>query len=417
MKLVLHDFKIVDAAFETIGSVIVDDEKITDVISREDFLRDESRLGRHLNNAGLVVNGNGKFILTCGFVDMHAHFRSPGFPKKETIESGCLAAAAGGWTTVVCMANTKPVIDNAEAAFKIKKTSDSLGLIDLYPVLSLTKKMQGKRLVDFLNTPPNTQAGVYPYSPLLLSEDGKDVENEELFLQAMKKAAYLDIPVSCHCDIQNEVYAVRRAVRLGKKADCKLHIAHISTKAAAEVVRQNKKHFRLTAEATPHHIALNVKDGQKLGIENFGKVAPPLRSEKDRMAIIEALADCTIDAIATDHAPHTQSDKMKGDPGFSGLETAFSVCNTILVKENNFSLNRLLSLLNAAPASILGLNDRAHIAAGYRADLVVLDSEKKYVCRAEDLKSRGKNSPFDKKELTGKVVMTIRGGNIVYSLF
>jgi dihydroorotase len=361
------------------------------------------------------------------FVDLHAHFRDPGFPDKETLESASLAAVAGGYTTLVCMANTKPPLDTREATDALKLRSDALGLIDLYPALALTEGMAGTALAPALLSPA-------PQSVRLLSEDGRDVTDDALFRAAFQAARRMGIPVSCHCDAGGEAaaraklageprsvwsrieenVATSRALRLGRQAGAHVHIAHVSTQEALELVREAKRagHAPLTCEATPHHLCLTERDADTLGAESFGRVNPPLRTERDRQALIAGLADGSIDAIATDHAPHTQADKAGGAPGFTGLETSFAACFTELVCTGRISLSRLSALMSASPARILGLHDRGRIAAGLRADLVAIGPA--WTVDGATLKSRGKNTPFHGRALSGRVVMTLRQGCVVF---
>ncbi|MDR3324830.1 MAG: dihydroorotase [Spirochaetaceae bacterium] len=407
--------RIVDDRSDFLGHVAVANGVIVDVIELTESLAARKPLfAKYLMTAVRIVRGRGELLLMPGFVDMHAHFREPGFPEKETLESASLAAARGGWTTVVCMANTNPAIDTVERAAEIKRRSDELGLTDLHPALSLTKGMMRKELSDIAARTKNDCG----YMPLLLSEDGNDVADDELFLSALRCAAALDIPVSCHCDVNGEAAAIRRAINLGLKAGCKLHIAHVSTKESVEAIENAKwehKKFALTAEATPHHLALTKDDALRLGENTFGAVAPPLRSEDDRSALLDALDNNTIDAIATDHAPHTRADKEGGAPGFSGLETALPVVWDTLIHHDEYSVQRLSYYMSASPARILGLKDRGYVRKGMRADIVVVDPKLKTTVKAEDFFSRGKNSPFIGKELQGKILMTMANGRIVYS--
>jgi len=387
------------------------------------------------------------------FVDLHAHFRDPGFPEKETLESASLSAAAGGFGTVICMANTKPVTDTIIGAAAIKSRSDVLGLIDLYPVLSLTKGMEGRELSEISGLPGDL------YVPLMLSEDGKDLPDDDLFLAAMKEAKRIGIPISCHCDFGGpeaeaakktgqpravwsrieENNAVRRVIDLGKKAGCHIHIAHVSTKEAVEMIRQAKaaihsglrndeQHnelpgaaFTLTCEVMPHNLCLTGEDAKRLGDESWGRVNPPLRSEDDRKALVQAVADGTIDAIATDHAPHSRTDKEQGAPGFSGFETAFAAAFTELVRGSVIGLKRLSSLMSARPARLLGFGGgsrrRGRILPGYRADLVIVDTGASWIVEPEGFKTKGKNSPFAGKELYGKILMTLYSGRVVYTCY
>jgi dihydroorotase len=418
-RIILKDFRVVDVDNDFFGSVIIENGIIKEIITDTNNVHD----------GDIVING--KFfapsvVLMPAFIDLHAHFREPGFPEKETsfpsetLESASLAAVAGGYTTVVCMANTRPVIDTHEQARALKARCNALGLIDLYPVLSLTKNMEGKELSEIKKI--SSAAGV-----LMLSEDGKDLLDDNLFLAAMGEAKRLGVLISCHCDFGKleagaENDAIRRAIELGKQAGCHIHIAHVSTKEAAEIIRDAKKNlpanngFLLTCEATPHHIGATEEDARRMGDKSFGRVNPPLRTEADRQAIIAAINDGTVDAIATDHAPHREADKAAGSPGFVGLETAFAVCLSNLTGKiaPNKELQRLSALLSANPAKILGLRDRGGIAEGLRADIVIADIQAKRKVVPEQFKSRGKCSPFAGMELQGKILMTLNAGKIVF---
>ncbi|GHT95960.1 dihydroorotase [Spirochaetia bacterium] len=437
---ILKNFRVIDETMDALGSVVIEDGLIRDVIPGEA----DGRLAPYLAAAELVLDGSllaaggAPPVLMPAFTDLHAHFRDPGFPEKETLESASLAAAGGGYGTVVCMANTNPVLDTAEGAAALKARSDALALIDLYPVLALTKGMAGRELSGIRDLPDRNGAAL-PYFPRLLSEDGKDVNDDGLFLAAFAEARRLGLPVSCHCDFGGEEAeaakkagqpraiwsrieennGTRRAIALGKRAGCHVHIAHVSTKEAAELIREAKAGtggtgFTLTCEATPHHIALTEARAIELGDESWGRVNPPLRTGEDRQAIIAALLDGTIDAIATDHAPHSKDDKAKGAPGFTGLETGFSVCFTELVQNGRMSLSRLSALMSAAPSRILDLQDRGRIAPGLRADLVIADTGMQGIPDAACVRSRGKNAPFNNMNLTGTILMTLQRGRIIF---
>jgi dihydroorotase len=409
-RIILKNFRIIDATHDFHGSIVIENDIIKEIIADT----------TNVINGDIVINGdtfNQSVVLMPSFIELHAHFREPGFSEKETVEAASLAAVAGGYTTSVCMANTNPVIDTAEKASALKTRTAALGLIDLYPVLSLTKNMEGKELSQIKELP---SAG----NILMLSEDGKDLLDDNLFLAAMGEAKRLGVPVSCHCDLgkaesaEAENNAISRAIELGRKAGCHIHIAHVSSGEGAEIIRAAKKSlpadngFFLTCEATPHHIGATSADARRMGDRSFGRVNPPLRTEADRQAIIAAVNDGTIDAIATDHAPHTHADKAAGAPGFTGLETAFAVCLSILP---DIGLQRLSALLSANPARILGLRDRGGIAAGLRADLVIADTQAKWKAEPEKFKSRGKYSPFTDRELPGKMLMTFNAGKIVFN--
>ena len=425
MKVVLRNFRIVDETNDFFGSIFIENGVIREVVNGND----------NFSGADIVINGE-KFgasaVLMPAFIDLHAHFREPGFPEKETLESASLAAAAGGFTTVVCMANTNPVIDTIEKAAALKTRSDNLGLVDLYPVLSLTKNMEGLEISGIKELSSKCKTFELP---IMLSEDGKDVEDEDLFLAAMIEAKRLGIPVSCHCDLGGkESSAVSRAVELGKKAKCHIHIAHVSTAESIEIIREEKINlptgngFNLSCEVTPHHIGVTEEDARLMGEKSFGRVNPPLSSESDRQIIISAVKDGTIDVIATDHAPHSESDKANGAPGFSGLETAFAASITNLFPPlspspsvtsvssvvKNIELCRLSALMSSNPARIIGLNDRGRIKVGLRADIAIVDTQAEWKVKPENFKSKGKCCPFKDKVLKGKIIMTFNAGKIVF---
>jgi dihydroorotase len=455
MMTVLKNFRIVDKNTDMPGALIIENGIIREIISYGDSSANH-HIDSLIDRADVVINGlevpfgGGGLeeqlpVLMPAFVDLHAHFRDPGFPEKEVLESASLAAAAGGYGAIVCMANTKPVVDSAEKMAALKSRSCALDLIDLYPVMSLTKNMEGRELSDLAGLPAKNESAYN--GPLMLSEDGRDIACDDIFLQAMKEARRIGIPVSCHCDAGGkeaekakqagesrnvwsrieENIATERAIALGKEARCHIHIAHVSTKEAAAIVRSAKAAMAdprklLTCEAAPHHIALTGARSHELGDESYGRVNPPLRGEEDRQALVEAILDGTIDAIATDHAPHTEEDKAKGAPGFSGLETSFAACNTVLVKSGFMDIRRLSALMSANPARILGLDSssrgggRGFILPGFRADLVIADIHKKWKVDPGAFKSRGKNSAFTGMDLWGKIVMTLRGGRIIFQI-
>jgi dihydroorotase len=444
-RILLKNFRIIDESADTIGSVLVEGGLISAV--------SPSGTGFAGLGAALCIDAEGLLpgrrpVLTPAFTDLHAHFRDPGLDRgplpPETLESASMAAAAGGYGTLVCMANTKPPLDTLKAVAAVKSRADALGLIDLYPAMTLTAGMEGRSLSGITALSPD------PPFPRLLSEDGRDVACDSLFLAAFAEARRLGLAVSCHCDyggpeaeaakqagLGRDVWsrieennATRRILDLGRRAGCRIHIAHVSTMEAADMIRrakaalaegsgpENGKGFALTCEVTPHHLALTGETARALGDESHGRVNPPLRTEADRQALIAAVLDGTIDAIATDHAPHTEADKAKGAPGFTGLETAFAVCRTELVREGRLNLSRLSALMSANPARILGLGEsRGRIAPGFRADLVILDAEAPRRADPGAFASRGKNSPFAGRELLGRVLMTIHGGRVVYESF
>lgn len=426
-----------------------------------------------------VIDATG-LVLMPALVELHAHFRDPGFPWKETVESGGAAAAAGGYATVACMANTKPVIDGVPILRDLRQRAARLGAVDLYPALSFTRGMEGSD-VSHLDA-PEVAAAASDGELRIVSEDGKDVVDEGIFRAALRAAARLGVLASCHCDFGadeaakakgsgaprsdwsriEEDRATERALRLAEEEDVPVHIAHVSTRASLELVRTAKARagrsatapgrgvtakaslnsdgtapsdsaprdgaalpgvlgsfrgsvgFRVSCEATPHHLLLTEEDAERLGGESFGRVNPPLRSADDRQALREGLSDGTIDAIATDHAPHGVQDKEAGAPGFTGLETALASCMDALVAPGIIDLRRLSALMSATPARLLGLADRGRIAVGLRADLALVDEAAPWIVDAEALVSRGKNSPFLGRRLEPRVVLTLKEGVVTF---
>ena len=380
------------------------------------------------------------------FIDMHVHMRDPGLTQKEDIRTGCMAAAAGGFGTVVLMPNTNPVISTQEMAVYNDKKGDDLGFCRVIQSVSITKGFDGNT-ISHLNKLNNK---IVP----LITEDGHEVASSAVMLNAMKTAAGKKIIVSCHCedpDLAEEARALRkkalailnkrklsredkakaqkilrqaheilavaedaatfRNIRLAQEAGVHLHVCHVSTEQCLDAIKEAKKKGQnITCEVTPHHLALNCQKGDN----KFQIVNPPLRPESDRLAVVEALMDGTADVIATDHAQHTQSDKASGSPGFSGLETAFATCDTTLCLENGMSLKKLSEKMSARPAEILGLKDCGLLEEGMNADLTIVDTDKVWRVHGEDFASKGKYTPLEGKRLTGEIVATFYNGKIVF---
>ncbi len=436
MRSLFRNFRLVDELKDELGSVLVEDGRIAAILPPDVNPSDISpKAGPFLR----VFDGQkdkGALALLPAFVETHAHFRDPGWPEKETVESGSLAAAAGGYGSVVCMANTDPVMDDPAAAAALKARSDSLGFIDLYPALAATRGLGGK---DYSHLDREVSSEITP----VVSDDGKDVADAAVFTAVFKAAAARGLLVSCHCDLGSEAEAVRRALSLAKEAGAPVHIAHVSTRESVEAVRAAKRQAalglrpRVSAEATPHHLALTDADAKRLGLSSFGRVHPPLASEADREALIDALYEGTIDVIATDHAPHTKAAKEAGAPGFIGLESAFAVCHTLLCEpegatedkaeelagrlktglyraKKRFSLSALSALMSAVPARVLGLKDRGLLRVDLRADFALIDLDAVWTVDERFFLSRSSNSPFIGRRLRGRVTATIHGGRVVY---
>ncbi|MCK5580096.1 MAG: dihydroorotase [Candidatus Omnitrophica bacterium] len=380
-----------------------------------------------------VVDVEGKKVLP-GLVDLHAHFREPGREDKETIETGSRAAAKGGFTTVMCMPNTSPVIDNAMMVDAIFQKVRRAGLINVIPIGAITKGQQDQELVDMFEM---KKAGC-----LALSDDGKSVNSSQMMRLAFEYAKMVDILLIEHCQdpdlsaggVMNEGYhstllgmkgdpglseivIVARDIELAKYLDTRVHLAHISLKRSVELIRQAKAQgVKVTAEVCPHHFSLTEEIVKSF--DPNAKVNPPLRTQEDVDAVKKGLKDGTLDCIATDHAPHTQEDKEVGFGdapfGMIGLETAFGLGVSELVDKKVLSLPQLVEKMSAAPAKIVGLEAKGVVAEGFDADLVVVDVEREWEVKAEDFVSKSKNSPFIGKALKGCVEKTICGGKIVY---
>ena len=436
-KTLIHNVKLVDYTLNTPGAVEIEDGIIKTVITDDKTVKDYLQKLKTQPEAE-IIDGSG-LVLMPAFVDMHTHFRYPGQTQKEEPECALRAAAAGGFGTVVLMPNTTPVMSDFETAKKIQAELCEYGLADVIQTMSITK--------DFAGTDTSHLDNITKSDIPVISEDGHDVQSAALMLQAMQKCAKKGIIVSCHCEevslvplaavprkkaveLQKtgadtktpaplfdeaekilalaEDTATERNLRIAQAAGCNIHIAHVSTRESIDAVRRAKKarpEF-ITCEVTPHHLALTKARNEF--------VNPPLRSEDDRQALLKAIQDGTVDAISTDHAPHTESDKQNGACGFTGLETAFAVCCTNLVKTKLITINKLSELMSANPAKRLGLNCGA-LAAGKKADLVLVDLNKKWKVDSSKFFSKGKYSPFNGEILTGRITATFHNGRKVFS--
>ncbi len=356
------------------------------------------------SNDGDVIDAGGRTLMPA-FVDLHAHFRDPGFPEKETLESGCRAALAGGYTTVSVMANTRPVCDSAAVAGDITARAKRLGWIDVLAVGAITERLEGRRLADLDRLAEHVWA---------FSDDGRGVQSPELAEQAFAAAARLDRPIFEHCETdgvndpdRSEEQMAARDLRLAARFGARLHVAHVrSVETQAMIARARKQGVAVSCEVTPHHLCLD----QDLGY----RVNPPLAGVQARAKLVAAVRAEEIDAIATDHAPHTEKDKLAGAPGISGIETAFSLLYTELVCTEVLTLAELSRAMSAGPARLLGLQRRCGLLSqGMSADLVVIDEHASWKVTADSLRSKGKNTPLLGRTLQGRVWATIRGGSVM----
>jgi dihydroorotase len=375
-------------------------------------------------------------LVVCpGFIDLHCHLRQPGFEPKETIATGTAAAAKGGFTTVCCMPNTSPPLDNAALISYVKQIAAAEAVIRVLPIGCISRCRKGEELADMAEL---ARAGVMGFS-----DDGSYVPHALLMRQAMEYAWSLGLPIIEHCEelelaaggqmneglvatrlglpgIPNaaEEVAVARDIILAETTGAWLHVAHVSTAGSVKLIRQAKKRgVKITAEATPHHLILT--EEAVLGYNTMAKVNPPLRTHRDTEALIAGLIDGTIDAIATDHAPQTENDKLCefeiAAPGISGLETALGSLMG-LVHAGKMSLNHLIAKLTAGPAKILDgrFGKLGTLAVGAPADIVIFDPETSWTVEAVKFASKGKNTPLNGKTLKGKVLTTIYNGKVVY---
>ncbi|MFP4473814.1 MAG: dihydroorotase [Candidatus Omnitrophota bacterium] len=403
----------------------------------QDILIEKGRIaaiGKGLSGRGVkVIDAGGKKVLP-GLIDIHAHLREPGQEEKETIETGSRAAAHGGFTTVFCMPNTRPAIDNAEIVEAVKAEARRVGLVNVIPIGAVTKGQQDQELVDMFEM---RAAGC-----LALSDDGKSVNNSQLMLLAMKYAQMARVLLIQHCEdpllsrkgVMNEGYQstvlgmrgdpapsetviLARDIELSAYLKIPLHFAHLSLRRSCDLVRRAKADgIPVTAECCPHHFTLT--EEAVAGFDANTKVNPPLRSADDVEALKEALADGTLDCIATDHAPHSREDKERGfdgaPPGMSGFETAFGLAMTELVHTKVLTLAQLTDKMSHSPARLMGLETKGEIAEGRDADLVIVDPDEEWTVDTADFYSKGKNSPFAGRRLKGRVRVTICGGKVVY---
>jgi len=381
-----------------------------------------------------VFDASGLYIAP-GFIDIHTHLREPGYEEKETIETGTASAAAGGFTAVVSMANTNPVVDDPSVVEYIRKKAELAGKARVYPVAAVTRGLEGEVINEYYFL---KRAGA-----VALSDDGKFILNSQVMRNALEYARFHELCIISHCEdpflaeytFMNEGYtstrlglrgtpavseeiAVSRDIKLAQLTGARLHIAHVSTQGAVELIKSAKrKGVAVTAEVTPHHLTLD--DTVLESYDSNLKVNPPLRSKRDVNTLRQALKEGVIDCIATDHAPHNEIDKQvefdRAPSGMIGLETAFPLLNTELVKKGVLDLVDLVRLITIEPARVLGI-EGGRIVKGAQADLVLFDPDEVWTYRREDIRSKSKNSPFIGKTFTGRVKGTFLGGRWISNL-
>ena len=389
-----------------------------------------AELAEHLEGEGIDCAG---LTIFPGLIDMHVHLREPGFEKKENIESGSRAAVKGGFTQVCCMPNTKPVTDNKVVVSYIKNRAREVGLCKVNPIGAITEGQEGKNLAAI--------GAMKAAGAVAVSEDGKSVVATNLMANAMMYAADFGLKCLCHCEdsalvdggVVNEGYystltglkgsiraaediIIAREICLAESLSLPVHICHVSTYSGVQLIREAKaRGVQVTAETCPHYFTLT--DAAIADFDTNTKVNPPIRAEKDRLAIIEGLKDGTLDCIVTDHAPHHEDDKnveyALAAFGISGLETSFALSYTQLVKGGVLTLSELADKMSANPAAILNLQG-GRLEVGAPADLTIVDLNKAWTIDPKDFVSKGKNTPFAGREVYGRVKYTVVDGDIKY---
>ena len=447
MKLLITNGHLIDPAENQNSgkNLLIEDGKVAAWLGTNETAPDDAEV---FDASGLIV--------APGFIDMHVHLREPGQEHKETIASGCAAAAAGGWTSVCPMPNTDPVNDNAAITRYMIEQAERAGLANVFPIGAITKSSDGSELAEM--------GEMKAAGAVAVSDDGRPVPNAGIMRRAMQYARDFDLPVIDHCEdkslssggvmhegrislllglkgmpaLAEDIDAVRDII-LAEETGAHIHIAHVSTKGAIEAIRHAKSEgVNVTCEVAPHHFTLtdkavagiemqkpareqgrNIQSGLSAYDTNT-KMAPPLRSEEHLEAVLEGIKDGTIDAIATDHAPHHADEKAleydRAPFGIIGLETAVGLAFNELVHKGIIDLVRLVELCSTNPARIFKLTSRGTLAPGSIADVTILDPELEWIYKNSDSKSKSKsrNTPFDGWQFQGAAVATIVGGRIVY---
>lgn len=390
------------------------------------------RIVEHAAAPDLEINARNR-IVTPGLIDMHVHLREPGKEDAETVATGCAAAVAGGFTTIACMPNTTPALDNPEIVREIQAKAEQADAANVVVIAAITVGQAGERLTDFAAL---AEAGAIGFS-----DDGAGIANVALARDALREASAVGRPVISHCEVAalagdwvmhegavsreldlpgvpgvaEEIMLVRDAL-LAQWLNAPLHLAHVSTAHSVELLRQIKRAApSVTAEVSPHHLSLT-HESLREGDANF-KMNPPLRTREDADALIAGLADGAIDVIASDHAPHPPEEKALGlrraPCGVIGLETTLPVVWTELVETGRLSIPQLIAAMTAKPAKILGLK-KGRLAVGDDADVTIIDPDARWLIDASRFRSKSRNCPFDGRGVTGQAVMTIVGGKVKF---
>ncbi|MDD7428999.1 MAG: dihydroorotase [Oscillospiraceae bacterium] len=417
-----------DILIKNVRAIDETTDKICDILIENGTI---AEIGESIDkNAERVIDGTGKTVMPALF-DMHVHLRDPGFTHKEDVVTGCAAAAAGGFTGVVCMPNTKPASDNREVFDYIREKAAPTG-VEVYPAGCITKGMQGGELADF---DEYVSAGIK-----VISDDGRPVETAELMRKALELTNSNGLLAASHCedlsiinggminkgkvseqlgvkgmDRASEDSITAREIALAMSCNARIHICHVSTEGSISMIRDAKKAgVRVTCETAPHYFTYT--DEKLLSRDADYRMNPPLREERDRIAVLNGVLDGTVDCIVTDHAPHTAEEKrdfLKAPNGVVGLETSLAATLTALYHTGKITLNRVVSIMSANPRRILGLAP-IELKAGSTADLIIADIDREWTVIPEELHSKSKNSVFKGEKLRGKNIMTISKGRIIF---
>ena len=405
-------------------------DEICDVVVNGDKI--EAVVPHWEAKADRIIDATGKVVCP-GFVDIHVHFRDPGFTQKEDLYSGSKAAAKGGFTTVCCMPNTNPVNDNSLVSYYIVNRAKEIGLCDIFPIGAITKGEKGKEIVDFYTL---KDAGCVAFS-----DDGVPVMDAFVLQQVLVYSKPLNVPITLHEEDLNlssggainegfystkmglqgisncsESAIIARDVEVLRHTGGHIHICHVSTEESMRVIKRAKEDgLNITCEVTPHHLSLTEKETDNFNTQ--GKVNPPLRTERDVEKMREAVREGIVDALVTDHAPHDEKSKetTMSDAAFgiSGLETAFAVLNTYLVEKKIVSLPELIALMTYKPSIVYHLS-RGTLSKGDFANITVIDLNEKWTVNREEFVSKGRNTPFHNKNLKGQIYYTMYKGEITY---
>ncbi len=395
-------------------------DKVADILVEDGRIK-EINAAIPVDSAVTVIAANNKLVMP-GIVDIHTHLRTPGLEFKEDLVSGSNSALAGGITTIACMPNTNPALDCPQVLNTLNKRIEEEASISIKIISAITKGLKGEELADLEG---NVKAGAVGFS-----DDGRTTMNDDYMIDAFKEANRLNVPVITHCEDHEksdlykdqpappelEYTIVKRDIELCDQVNGRLHICHISTKEGVSYVRQAKANkTRITTEVAPHHFAISQEEINKL--DPYTKVNPPIRTKDHREAIIKGIQDGTIDVIATDHAPHEQSSKEKSFAeasfGITGFESSFALSYTHLVKAGHITLNQMVAMMTHKPAELLHL-ESGTLEVGVSADITIADLDASYTIDPQTFLSKGKNTPFSGKEVSGKVTHTFVKGVLKY---